>query len=63
MVRYRIFVLGNDGRYLRVETVEVDEDHSALKHAQQVVNGHDVEIWKFGRCIARLPGDREKPPL
>jgi hypothetical protein len=62
MISYRILVLGSDGRYLRAHQVECDDDAHAVRCVGSVVSGHDVEIWKFGRCIARLPSDKAMLP-
>ena len=52
MPDYRAFLIGPDGRIQnRIELICTD-DEDALKHAKQLVDGHDVELWQLDRKIA-----------
>ena len=43
-----------DGHILnRIDLVCVDDDE-AKERAKQLVDGHDVELWQFGRKIAEF---------
>lgn len=51
MAEYRAYVLGKDGRVAeRVNFVCLDDD-AAKAHAQQLIDGHDVELWQLDRKI------------
>jgi hypothetical protein len=41
-----VYIMGNDGRFIRsVEMVCPDED-TAKDYAKQFVDGHDIELWQ-----------------
>jgi hypothetical protein len=40
-----------------VADIECADDQEAIKEAQQIVNGRDVELWELGRFISRLTPD------
>jgi hypothetical protein len=55
MQEYRAYVIGPDGRITsRVEFL-CEDDEAAQKQAMQLVGGHDVELWQFGRKVATFP--------
>jgi len=51
---YRAYFLGKDGHIVdRVDLVCLD-DEEAKAHAQQLVDGHDVELWQLHRKIEKF---------
>jgi hypothetical protein len=56
MPEYRIYTIGGDGRAWSAEDIEYRDDQEAIQKARWIVRGRDVELWKRGRFIARLPG-------
>jgi hypothetical protein len=60
MPEYRIYVVGRDGHFSNVKTVECDDDQKAAQEAAQVFDGHDVEIWEQSRFVARFPSNDPK---
>jgi hypothetical protein len=51
---YQAYIMGADGHILnRIDLVCVDDDE-AKERAKQLVDGHDVELWQFGRKIAEF---------
>ena len=56
MPEYRIYTIGGDGRAWSAEDIEYRDDQEAIQKARWIVHGRDVELWKQGRFIARLPG-------
>ena len=56
MREYRIYTIGSDGRAWSAEDIEYRDDQEAIQKARWIVHGRDVELWKRGRFIARLPG-------
>ena len=60
MPTYRICFI-DQGHIKRPEQIiECDDEYEAIKKAQQVVDGHDVELWDGHRLVVRLRLDRSK---
>ncbi len=41
-----------DGIFFKSVVVDAPDDMAAIAVAQQLVDGHDVELWQLGRKIA-----------
>ncbi len=54
MPEYRACVIGLDGHILKAVKIICDDDSAAVKKAEQLVEGHDVELWEQNRKVARL---------
>jgi hypothetical protein len=54
MPEYRVYVVGRDGHFQRSMPLECADDDVAKKEAEQLVDGHDVELWQRDRKIARF---------
>ena len=57
MRNYRAYVLGMDShRYRQIAQFASDHasDLSAMKAAEQLVDGHDVELWERARLVAKF---------
>jgi hypothetical protein len=39
---------------------ECADDDSAVKHAQRLVDDHDIELWCGNRFVAKLPRPKNK---
>ena len=52
MQDYRVFVIGPDGRVNNRVDLICENDEAAKERAQQLVDGHDVELWQRDRRIA-----------
>lgn len=53
---YRAYVFGTDNhRYQKVEQFasHYADDRAAMKAAEQLVDGHDVELWESARLVVR----------
>jgi hypothetical protein len=63
---YRAYILDIDGhRFIKAAEFLSDhpDDATAMKAAEQLVDGHDVEVWDCGRLVARFsPNGEEKSP-
>jgi hypothetical protein len=59
MAAYRIYFIGLDGHFTRVETLDCPDDSSALGHAARLAGGYEVEVWQQERQIATLRRDAE----
>jgi hypothetical protein len=54
---YRAYIFGIDNhRYQKAMQFASDhaDDFTAMKAAEQLVNGHDVELWECARLVARF---------
>jgi hypothetical protein len=54
MPEYRVYIVGSDGHFYNSVPLECADDTEAMKHAEQLVDGHDVELWQRDRKIARF---------
>ncbi len=57
MPDYRAYIIGIDGhRFIKAPNFSGDhrDDAAALKAAEHLADGHDVEVWDRGRLVARL---------
>jgi len=54
MPEYRAYIIGSDGHVLSAVPLECADDAEAMKQAEQLVDGYDVELWQRARKIARF---------
>jgi hypothetical protein len=54
MPDYRAYIIGRDGHFKDFEIITADGDEEALKLADRLVDGHDVEVWDLDRKVAVL---------
>jgi hypothetical protein len=57
MTDYRAYIMGIDGhRFVKAAGFLSDypDDTAALKAAERLVDGHDVELWDCSRLVARM---------
>src|SRR5450631_990348 len=57
MHEYRAYILGIDGRrFIRAAEFLSDypDDTAALRAAEELVDGHDVELWDHRRLVVRI---------
>jgi hypothetical protein len=57
MPEYRAYILGIDGhRFIRAADFLRDHpnDAAAMKAAERLLDGHDVELWDGGRLVAKF---------
>jgi hypothetical protein len=59
MAPYRAYLIDRDGHHIQAVDINCTDDDDARKRAEQMVNGHDVELWEHARRIARFYGKRE----
>jgi hypothetical protein len=52
MPQYRAYIVGSDGEFQNLVSLECADDAVALKKARQLVDGHRVELWQFTRRVA-----------
>ena len=51
---YRAYIVGEDGHIATFRAFVCDSDADATVWAEQLVDGHDVELWSGDRMVTRL---------
>ena len=59
MADYRAYTVDHDGHFIGIEPLTCADDAEAIEKARQLVDGHDVELWRDGRLVIRL---NHEPP-
>lgn len=52
MPDYRAYLIGSDGHFHSSVPFECEHDEEAKRRAEQLVDGHDVELWQRDRKIS-----------
>jgi hypothetical protein len=56
---YRTYLIGSNGHILRSVDVVCKNDAAAKEKAEQLVDGHDVELWQQERKVALFKHERK----
>jgi hypothetical protein len=59
MQHYRVYIIGQDGHFIRSIDLNCADDSAAIESAKQLIDGHDLELWQRDRRIARFDGKPE----
>jgi hypothetical protein len=51
---YRAYMIGDDGHLLSSRVFVTGNDADAIVWAEQMVDGHDVELWSGERFVRRV---------
>jgi hypothetical protein len=54
MAHYRAYFVGQDSYFIKAVDLVCEDDDAAIKRAQKMVDGHDVELWQHARRIAKF---------
>jgi hypothetical protein len=54
MADYRAYIVGRDGHFITYRAFVCENDSEATELANQLVDGHDIELWNEDRFIVRL---------
>jgi hypothetical protein len=54
---YSAYLIGHDGHFGSSRSFVCGNDADATVWAQQLVDGHDVELWSGDRFVVRLKTD------
>jgi hypothetical protein len=54
MPEYRAYIVGSDGHFERAIEFECADDDAAMRQAERLIDGHDVELWQRARKVARF---------
>jgi hypothetical protein len=60
MPEYRVYIVGSDGHFFNSVEIECADDAEATEKAQQLVDGHDVELWQRDRKVVTF---QHKPKI
>ena len=58
MAHYRAYLIGPDSYFIKAVDLDRADDDAAKKRAEQMVDGHDVELWQHARRIAKFDSKR-----
>jgi cobalamin biosynthesis protein CbiG len=56
---YRLYGLDGVNKVASGEWFEADDDETAIEVATKMMDGHDCELWRGSRLVARIPHKRE----
>jgi hypothetical protein len=59
MPDYRIYIVGSNGHFSDVVTLESADDSEATRQAEQLVDGRAIELWQRARKIATFDASRK----
>jgi hypothetical protein len=54
MPHYRAYFIGRDGYFEKAIELACSNDNAAIESAEQLVDGHDVELWQQDRKITKF---------
>jgi hypothetical protein len=54
MAHYRAYILNREGRIMEAVDLDCADDDDATESAKQLVDGHDVELWRNARVVGKL---------
>jgi hypothetical protein len=63
MAEYRAYIMDKDGLISRAIGPVCPDDKTAMEHAKQFVDGHDVEVWKRECRIATFSTSARRAAL
>ncbi len=56
---YRFFKM-QDGHVVgSSQIVHCEDDKEAVRHAKQLADGYDIEVWDEARCVIRIEGSKK----
>jgi hypothetical protein len=63
MPDHRAYTMSTDGHVIAAEILrDHPDDAAAVKAAEQIVDGHDVEVWDRARVVFRLKAKLKLEP-
>lgn len=52
MPDYRVYIIGQDGHFQKYVPLDCADDDVAKKQAEQLLDGHGLELWQRDRKVA-----------
>jgi len=59
MQGYRVFFIGSDGHITDRVEFFCPDDAAAKEHAKQLIDGCDIELWRFDQRIAYFEAKKQ----
>jgi hypothetical protein len=59
MQEYRLYVIGEDGHFIKAIDLHCSDDEAAEQSAKQFIDGHDLELWQRDRLIIKFAARSE----
>jgi hypothetical protein len=44
---YRVYVIGQDGRFIKSIDLSCEDDDAAIEATKPLIDGHDLELWQW----------------
>ena len=60
-LQYRVYTIGRDGHIVRADAMECRGDDEAIERTEQLVDGHDLELWSGPTFIRRFKSKDPAP--
>ncbi|SFJ68748.1 hypothetical protein [Bradyrhizobium sp. Gha] len=60
---YRAYILEDDGRITGVHELDCANDEEAKEKAAQLLDGHDLDVWRRERHLVRLKHQKRQVEL
>jgi hypothetical protein len=57
MAEYQVLTVGPDGDFIGSKLLVCDDDAQAIEKANQLLDGHDLQIWSGPRYVRRLKSE------
>jgi hypothetical protein len=54
-LRYQAYIIGDDGHFKQSVLFFCPDDGAAIERAKQLVDGHDVELFRKSRASKHTP--------
>lgn len=58
MKEYQVYILHEDGHIKSRTDLSCENDEEAKKRAQQLVDGHAIELWQQARKIVKFEPEK-----
>jgi hypothetical protein len=61
MKAYRLYLIGPDGHFAKVEVIEAANDAAAIVAAAQLIGGNGAELWELDRRVRTFSTHPKRP--
>jgi hypothetical protein len=62
MKAYRLYFIGADGHFAKVEVIEAADDAAAIAAAAVLLSGSGAELWDLDRRVKVFPTPPKRRP-
>jgi hypothetical protein len=60
VAEYRLYGLDGVNKVASGEWFDADDDQAAIEVAKTMMDGHDCELWKGKKFVARIPHEAKR---